>query len=138
MKRDAESHAAEDKKRRETIEMKNQGENLAYQTEKMLKEHGEKVAAETRADIERALSELRDALKTDDGDVIKKKMELLTSASHKLAEEMYKAGSAPGGGQGGAVPPEAQTDRGGAGAETGADGKKKDEDVIDAEYEVKE
>src|SRR6185369_17173743 len=96
MKRDAESHAAEDKKRRETIEMKNQGENMAYQTEKMLKEHGEKVAAETRAEIERALSELRDALKTDDGDVIKKKMELLTTSSHKLAEEMYKSGSAPG------------------------------------------
>src|SRR3982751_2270556 len=98
MKRDAESHAAEDKKRRETIEMKNQGENLAYQTEKMLKEHGEKVAGETRAEIERSLGELRDALKTDDGDVIKKKMELLTTASHKLAEEMYKSGSAPGGG----------------------------------------
>src|SRR3954462_73678 len=74
MKRDAEAHAAEDKKRRETIELKNQAENLAYQTEKMLKEHGEKVAGETRAEIERSLGELRDALKTDDGDVIKKKM----------------------------------------------------------------
>jgi molecular chaperone DnaK len=138
MKRDAESHAAEDKKRREVIELKNQGESLAYQTEKMLKEHGEKVAAETRGDIERALNELRDALKTDDGDVIKKKMELLTSASHKLAEEMYKAGSAPGGPD---VAPEAQTDRGAAGGEgagAAGDGKKKDDDVIDAEYEVKE
>ncbi|HEV2293026.1 MAG TPA: molecular chaperone DnaK, partial [Tepidisphaeraceae bacterium] len=101
MKRDAEMHAAEDKKRRETIDLKNQGESLAYQTEKALKEHGEKVPADTRADIERAMGELRDALKTDDGDVIKKKMELLTAASHKLAEEMYKA-SAPGGGGGGA------------------------------------
>jgi molecular chaperone DnaK len=100
----------------------------------MLKEHGEKVAAETRAEIERAMSELRDALKTDDADVIKKKMELLTTASHKLAEEMYKATSAPGGGA--SVPPEAQTDRGAADA--GAEGKKKDDDVIDAEYEVKE
>jgi molecular chaperone DnaK len=97
MKRDAESHAAEDKKRREVIDLKNQGENMAYQTEKMLKEHGEKVAGETRAEIERSLGELRDALKTDDGDVIKKKMELLTTASHKLAEEMYKSQSAPGG-----------------------------------------
>src|SRR5688500_5276941 len=75
MKRDAEAHAAEDKKRRETIEMKNQGEQLAYQTEKMLKEHGEKVPADDRSNIERAISELRDALKTDDADVIKKKME---------------------------------------------------------------
>ena len=63
------------------------------------------------SDIERGISELRDALKTDDADVIKKKMELLTQASHKLAEEMYKAQSAPGGG--GAGPgPEASTDRG--------------------------
>jgi molecular chaperone DnaK len=131
MKRDAESHAAEDKKRRETIEMKNQGENLAYQTEKMLKEHGDKVPGDARANIERALGELRDALKTDDGDVIKKKMELLTAASHKLAEEMYKTGSAPGGPEGAA--PEAQADRAAAG-----EGKKKDDDVIDAEYEVKE
>jgi len=132
MKRDAEAHAADDKKRRETIDLKNQGESLAYQTEKALKEHGEKVGGETRADIERAMSELRDALKTDDGDVIKKKMELLTTASHKLAEEMYKA-SAPGAGgaPGGGPAPEASTDRGTTG------GGKADEDVIDAEYEEK-
>jgi molecular chaperone DnaK len=134
MKRDAESHAAEDKKRREVIDLKNQGESLAYQTEKSLKDHGDKVGGETRSDIERALGELRDALKTDDGDVIKKKMELLTTASHKLAEEMYKAQAAPGAAAGAAQPgPEAQADRATAGDE-----KKKDEDVIDAEYEVKE
>src|SRR5256714_617524 len=133
MKREAEAHASEDKKRREVIDLKNQGESLAYATEKSLKEYGEKAAAEVRSDIERGISELRDALKTDDGDVIKKKMELLTQASHKLAEEMYKAQSAPGGG--GAGPgPEASTDRG----TTAGGEKKKDEDVIDAEYEVKE
>ena len=137
MKRDAEANAAEDKKRREVIDLKNQGENLAYATEKSLKEFGDKVAAEVRGDIERGISELREALKGDDGDVIKKKMEILTSASHKLAEEMYKSQPAAGGpGAAGAGPgPEAQSDRatGGAGAE-----KKKDDDVIDAEYEVKE
>src|SRR5204863_3650427 len=100
MKRDAESHAAEDKKRREVIDLKNQGESLAYATEKSLREYGEKVNAETRSNIERALGELRDSLKTDEGDVIKKKMELLTQSSHKLAEEMYKAqGPQPGGGE---------------------------------------
>jgi molecular chaperone DnaK len=139
MKRDAELHAGEDKKRREVIDLKNRGESLAYQTEKSLKDYGDKVSAEIRSDIERALSELRDALKTDDGDVISKKMELLTTASHKLAEEMYKAQQAAGG-QG--IPPEAQGDRAtaGAGASAGAagEGKKKDDDVIDAEYEVKE
>jgi molecular chaperone DnaK len=138
MKRDAESHAAEDKKRRETIETKNQGESLAYQTEKMLKEHGEKVPADVRGNVEGALNNLRDALKSDDGDRIKKAMENLTTVSHKLAEEMYKTGSAPGGPEG--VAPEAQTDRGTTegGAAASGDGKKKDDDVIDAEYEVKE
>jgi molecular chaperone DnaK len=128
MKRDAEAHAAEDKKRRETIDLKNQGENLAYQTEKALKDHGEKVGPEVRGNVESALNALREALKNDDGDAIKKTMENLTTVSHKLAEEMYKgAGAAPG-----ASPaPEAQTDRG-----TTA-GPKKDDDVIDAEYEVK-
>jgi molecular chaperone DnaK len=139
MKRDAELHAGEDKKRREVIDLKNRGESLAYQTEKSLKEYGDKVSPEVRGDIERALGELRDALKTDDGDVISKKMELLTTASHKLAEEMYKAQAAAGGT---GVPPEAQPDRAAAGAGSGAgaggEGKKKDEDVIDAEYEVKE
>jgi molecular chaperone DnaK len=131
MKREAESHAAEDAKRRETIDLKNQGESLAYSAEKSLKEHGDKVDATIRADIERSITELRDALKTDDGDVIKKKIELLTTNSQKLGEAIYKstASQAPG-----AQP--------GAGAAPGGDGasseKKKDEDVIDAEYEVKE
>ncbi len=137
MKREAEAHAGEDKKRREVIDLKNQGESLAYATEKSLKDYGDKVNAETRSNIERGLGELRDALKTDDGDVIKKKMELLTESSHKLAEEMYKSQSAPGGAPPGAegVAPEAQTDRGTGG---GTGEKKKDDDVIDAEYEVKE
>jgi molecular chaperone DnaK len=134
MKGEAEAHASDDKKRREVIDLKNQGESLAYATEKSLKEYGEKVGADIRGNIERALGELRDALKTDDGDVIKKKMELLTEASHKLAEEMYKGQSAPGGAPGGPGP-EASTDRGTAG---GGAGPKKDDDVIDAEYEVKE
>jgi molecular chaperone DnaK len=135
MKREAETHAAEDKKRRETIELKNQGENLAYQTEKTLKEHGEKVGADVRGNIEGALNALRDALKSDDGDRIKKTMENLQSVAQKLGEAMYgQAGAAPGG----AGPaPEAQTDRGAA-AGAAAAGKKKDDDVIDAEYEVKE
>src|SRR6204780_3061678 len=72
MKRDAEQHAAEDKKRREVIDLKNQGENAAYSTEKMLKDYGEKVSADVRGQIESALNQLRDALKSDDGDRIKK------------------------------------------------------------------
>src|SRR5215207_5577854 len=134
MKADAESHAAEDKKRREVIDLKNQGENLVYQTEKSVKDYGEKVTADVRGNIESATNALKDALKTDDADAIKKTMENLTNVSYKLAEEMYKQqggqpGAAPGGAPGAGPAPEAQTDR-------GTTDKKKDEDVIDAEYEV--
>ena len=128
MKRDAEMHAADDKKRREVIDLKNQGESLAYQTEKTLKDNGDKVAQGTRVEIESALSQLRDNLKGEDGAAIKKSMDNLNTVSHKLAEEMYKAGATPGGDAAGGAAPEAQSDRPG----------KKDEDVIDAEYEVKE
>src|SRR5205823_11568073 len=116
MKQDAEAHAAEDKKRREVIDLKNQGEAAAYNIERQLKEHGEKVSAEIRGNIESSLNNLRDALKSDDGDRIKKTMEALQQASFKLGEEMYKATGAAGAGAGaapGAGPaPEAQADRG--------------------------
>jgi molecular chaperone DnaK len=139
MKREAEQHAAEDKKRREVIDLKNQAENLAYQTERSLKEYGQKVSADTRSQIESAINALREALKSDEGEQIKKTMEQLTQVSHKLAEEMYKAGAgAAGAARGAAEAPGAGTGPA-AGAETGpTDGKKKDDDVIDAEYEVKE
>jgi len=134
MRLDAEQHAAEDKKRREVIDLKNQGESLAYQTEKSLKEYGEKVTPDVRGQIESALNNLRDALKSEDADRIKKTMDALQQVAQKLGEEMYKAqaaqaGAAPGGPQPGA------SDRATAGASAGG---KKDEDVIDAEYEVKE
>jgi molecular chaperone DnaK len=134
MKREAESHAAEDKKRREAIDLKNQAENMIYQTEKQLKDHGDKVSAEARGTIESSLNNLKEAAKSDDPDRIKKGLENLQQAAHKLAEEIYKSG-APNPGAG----PEAQAGGGAApGGSNGADGKKKDEDVIDAEYEVKE
>jgi molecular chaperone DnaK len=132
MQREAEQHAAEDTKRREVIDLKNQGDALVYQTEKSLSEHGEKVGPEVRGNIESALNNLREALKSEDADRIKPAMQALTEASHKLAEEMYKA-QAPGAAPGAEAAPEAQSDRG-----TGPGEGKKDEDVIDAEYEVKE
>ncbi len=131
MKRDAESHAAEDKRRREVIDLKNQGESVVYQTEKALKDYGEKVGADVRGEIESALNNLKDALKSDDGDRIKKTLENVQTVSQKLAEEMYKNTAAQGGAPGGEPASEASAD----GAAT--DGKK-DEDVIDAEYEVKD
>jgi molecular chaperone DnaK len=137
MKQDAEQHAAEDKKRREVIDLKNRGEALSYEVEKSLREHGDKVSGDVRGNIESALNNLKDALKSEDGDRIKKTMENLQQASQKLGEEVYKAsaGQAAAGGGAPQGAPEASTDRG-----TGASaaGPKKDEDVIDAEYEVKE
>jgi molecular chaperone DnaK len=134
MKRDAEQHADEDKKRREVIDVKNRAEAFAYETEKSLREHGDKVSADIRGNIESALNNLKDAIKSDDGDRIKKTMEALQAASLKLGEEVYKA-TAKGAGAGPEPAPEASTDRGPA---AGGAGPKKDEDVIDAEYEVKE
>jgi molecular chaperone DnaK len=138
MKREAELHAAEDKKRREVIDLKNQGENIVFQTERQLKEHGDKVGADIRGNIESALNNLKEALKSDDADRIKKSLENLQQASYKLGEEIYKAAGAKAGPQGGPTAPEAEVNRGAAGGGPSADGKKKDEDVIDAEYEVKE
>ena len=128
MKRDAEAHAAEDKKRREAIDLKNQGENLAYQTEKMLKEHGEKVAADIRGqDRERAERPARRAQERrrrphqeDDG-------EPRPRSSHKLGEEMYKATSAPGGGGPESPPPKPRPTA--ARPAPGRDGKKKDDEI---------
>ncbi len=132
MKADAEAHAAEDKKRRETIEAKNQAENAIYQIEKQLKEHGDKVDAAARGSIESALNDLKEAVKADDGELIKKRLENLQQAAYKLGEAVYaKAGGADAAGADGQPAPEAQSDRAAA-------DDKKNEDVIDAEYEVKD
>ena len=102
---------------------------MVYNVEKTLKEHRSKVGEAEAKEIEAALEETRKVINENDPDKINAAVDRLTTASHKLAEEMYKAGSAPGG----QAAPEAQTDRGAA-----AGGQaKKDEDVIDAEFEVK-
>src|SRR4051812_7333068 len=139
MKREAESHAGEDKKRRETIELKNQGDNLVFQTERQLKEHGDKVPGDVRMQIESSLNNLRDALKSDDGDRIKPALENLQQTVYKMGESIYgTAGAgAPGAGGPGGPGSDRATAGGAAGAGAAGEGKKKDEDVIDAEYEVK-
>ena len=126
MRQDAEAHAEEDHKRRELVDLKNQGDAMAYQAEKMLKEQGEKIPAADRSNIESAVSDLRSALKGDDGEAIKRSLQGLEQASHKVAEAMYQQ-AGPAAGPGPAPSPEdkAKKDKGG-------------EDVIDAEYEVKE
>ncbi|HNR51779.1 MAG TPA: molecular chaperone DnaK [Deltaproteobacteria bacterium] len=126
MIREAEEHESEDKRRQAQVEAKNRADSLAYTTEKTLKEHGDKVDAQTRASIENALSDLKDAMKGDDVDLINRKIEALTSASHKLAEVIYSSAAAGGAGAGASQ----------QGAQAGAGGgKKPDEDVVDAEFE---
>jgi len=130
MRQDAKAHAEDDRKRRELVDVKNQADQFTWSTEKMLKDQGDKVSAEDRGKIESALNQLREAAKGDDADAIKRAMESLQTASHKVAEEMYKqaagAQQAPG-----AEAPQ------GSGEEAKPAGKG-DDDVIDAEYEVKE
>ena len=131
MRTDAEAHQAEDKKRRELVDLKNQGDNVAYQIDKMLKDQGEKVSGEDRSNIESALSSLREALKGDDAEVIKRSMDALEKASHKVSEAMYKAATEAAQAQAppGAAPSEPKPPKG---DDKGGD------DVIDAEYEVKD
>ena len=88
---DAEAHAEEDRKRREQIELRNQADTLVYTTDKTLKEHGEKVDEATRAQIEEAVTELKQALEGDDADAIKAKMEVVGSQSQQLAQAIYAA-----------------------------------------------
>jgi molecular chaperone DnaK len=133
MKNEAQSHEAEDKKRRDVIDLRNQGDALVYNLEKQLKEHGDKVSADVRGKIEAEMNNLKDALKSEDADRIRKAIDNTNQAAYKLGEEIYK--QAPQGAPGAA--PQGAAPGGQAGAAAGAGGGKKDDDVIDAEYEVK-
>ncbi len=118
MVQEAESHAAEDKKRRAAAEAKNQGDALIHSTEKALSEHGDKVDASERTGIENAIAALKEALKGDDSDDIQQKTQALAQASMKLGEAMYKAQQAAGG--------EGAAPEGGEAP--------KDDNVVDAEF----
>jgi molecular chaperone DnaK len=128
MVKDAEAHAAEDRKAHELVNARNQADTLAHTVKKSLTEHGEKIGAEERSRIEAALKDVEESLKSDDKAQIEAKTEALASAAQKLGEKMYadaqaQAGAAPGGTE--------------AGAEAGR--KKADENVVDAEFtEVKD
>ena len=132
MARDAETHAAEDRKQRDTIEARNRADAMVYNVEKTLKDHRSKIGDAEAKEIESALEETKKAMAENDNDRINSAVDRLTTASHKLAEAMYKASSQPGGGAGPAG------DGGGAapgGAQGGKDagGKGKD-NVVDAEF----
>jgi molecular chaperone DnaK len=138
MRKDAESHEADDKSRRELVDLKNQGDQMAYQLEKTLNEQGEKVSAEDRSAVESALSSLRDALKTDDAEAIKRTMQTLEQASHKIAEQMYQASAEAQGATAAAGAASGSDEPGDSDGGPGGDEGPGGDDVIDAEYEVKE
>ncbi len=121
MVKDAESHAEDDKKKRELVEARNQGEALIHGTEKNLKEHGDKLDDATKTVIADAIAALKPALEGDDVEDIKAKSQALAEAAMKLGEEIYKAQQAE------AAPAE--------GAEGAAGETAKDEKVVDAEFE---
>src|SRR3974390_3571729 len=100
MRKDAESHAEDDKKQREEIEVRNEADNAAYRSEKMLKDNADKISGGDKAKIESALSDLRTALKSDDKEAIEKKTEALGQASASIAQRAYaqQAGSGAAGG----------------------------------------
>jgi molecular chaperone DnaK len=125
--KDAQAHTDEDKKRRRTAEAKNQADTLIYQTEKNLSEHGDKIAAEDKTKIEEAVTALKKAMEGTDPTAIESATQTLTTASHKLAEEMYKKASASTAAGSGT---DATDGNGSATGET-----KTDEKVVDAEFE---
>ena len=122
MKKDAELHADEDKKRKAVIEARNHADSMVHMAEKSLKDLGDKVDASTKGNVENEISKVKKAMESEDAEAIKAATESLTQASHKLAELMY-----------------AQASQGGApGADAGAAGGKKgkdDDDVVDADFE---
>jgi molecular chaperone DnaK len=121
MVKDAERHAADDKRRRERVEARNHADAMIHATEKELKDYGEKISAADRSAIETAVADLRGVMDGEDADAIKQKTEILSQARMKLGEAMYA--SAQAGQPGGEAP--------GGGAAGGGDGEK----VVDAEFE---
>ncbi len=128
MVKDAELHAEEDRKKKEEVEVRNQADNLMYQTEKVLKENREKLSESDIRAVEDALKDTKAAVESGNSSAIKEKMEILTKASHHMAEAMYKAQSQQQGA--GAQPPP-----GGGEPGAGSDSSRRDDDVVDAEFE---
>lgn len=126
MIKDAEAHAAEDKKHKETVEARNQLDSLVYSTEKSLKEHGGDLDAGVKENIENALKKAKEALEGQDAEAMRTTAEQLSQSSHKLAEAMYAKASRQQSGQ---------ETAGNAEEKTTSDGQKKKDDVVDADFE---
>jgi molecular chaperone DnaK len=139
MQKEAESHAEEDKKAKEGIEIKNNADMLAYQSEKQLKELGEKVPADKRKQVEDAIAAVREAINRNDTDVMKRTYDELQNKFQEVSAELYKQASAqaqpPPGPQAGGRP---GTEQGAGSRQSGSDRgpAERGSDVVDAEFEV--
>jgi molecular chaperone DnaK len=122
MVKDAEAHAEEDRKRREEAEVRNNADSLVYQTEKVLREQGDKVSADEKAAVEQPLSDLKKALEGSDHDAIKTATEALMSASQAFSQKLYEAASRDANATGSSA----------SGQDDGAGGVD-DDDIVDAE-----
>jgi len=132
--RDAEAHEAEDKQKREQVEVRNQADMLIYSTEKTLKEHGDKIEAAEKAKVETAIEKLRKAMESGSVEEMKKGMEELQQSSHKIAETMYKEATKQqqAAQQAGAGPSAGGTEA----EEEKAAPKKEEQEIVDADFEV--
>ncbi|MBI3838360.1 MAG: molecular chaperone DnaK [Planctomycetia bacterium] len=123
MRKDAELHAEEDKRKRQLAELRNQADSMCYQVEKLIKEQGDKLKPTDRAPLEAAIGKAREAAKGENADAIKSAVAELEQASHALSKTMYESRQAAGAGT----------------AQPAGDGKTPgEEEVVDAEFEVKE
>ena len=127
MRKEAEEHAEEDRKRKEKVETRNNAETLVYTTEKTLEELKDKVSADKREKAEKAIKELKEALEKDDIEEIKKKTEELSKAAQEVAVEAYQKTQAAGGAQAGS--------QGSHGNQSGSQGSS--DESVDTDYEVK-
>jgi molecular chaperone DnaK len=128
MRREAEMHASDDKQKRELVDARNEADQRIYQMEKLMKEHEGKLSDSDKAPIRAAMDKLKETMKSDDATTIRRGIKDLEEASHAMAQHLYRQQGAPGAGPGPGGP---------TGPGPQQDGKAGKDDVIDAEYEVK-
>ena len=120
MVKDAEAHAEEDRQRKEAVDVRNTADTLVYQTEKLLKDQGDKISAEEKANVESKLAELKTAISGSDLEAIKTGTEALMTASQEFTQKLYQQAAA-------------SDTAGAAGGAGGASSAPNDDDVVDAE-----
>jgi molecular chaperone DnaK len=122
MIKDAEAHAEDDRKRRDEAEVRNNADSIVYQTEKVLREQGDKVSADEKAAVEQPLADLKKAMEGNDTDAIKSATDTLMSASQAFSQKLYEAAARDSGAEGTSA----------SGQDAGA-GSVNDDDIVDAE-----